>query len=240
MDDGLMAMLASAAREMHSQPTPETTIESAALLAVLDIEGCDEASVSIVHRRQEVDTPSASAPQARRADQLQYELDQGPCLDAIWEEPSVQIVDLAADPRWPDWGPRAVAETGFHSLLAVRLFTYEDTVGALNMYSLRLDGFTARDREIAEALAAQIAVAIRGAQSDSNLRKALSSRSKIGMCMGIVMERFDLSESQAFALLSKLATTEERRVVEIADYIILTRHVPDSVNVDVEGGTERR
>ena len=234
MNDALASMLATAAREMHAQPTPGTTIEAAAVLAVLDVHGCDEASVSIVRRGEQVDTPAASAPQARRADELQYELDQGPCLDAIWEEAIVRSVDLAADHRWVAWGPRVAAETGFNSLLAVRLFTNDNTVGALNMYSLRPDGFSAQDSEIASALSAQIAVAIRGAESDANLSRALSTRSRIGMSMGIIMERYELSESQAFALLSRLASMEERRVVDIADYIVLTRDMPASMDVDHE------
>jgi len=217
---------------MQAEPTPAATIEVAALLAVLDVDGCDEAGVSIVRQRRSVSTPSATGPQARRADELQYELDQGPCLDAIWDAPVVDCPDITADPRWPVWGERVAAETGLHSLLAVRLFTHEDTVGALNLYSLSPDAFTARDREVAVALAAHVAVAVRGAQIDENLRRALSTRSVIAMSMGIVMERHDLSESQAFRALTQLASQEERRVVDIAEYIVRTRELPPGLQLD--------
>jgi len=39
---------------------------------------------------------------AARADQLQYEANQGPCLDAIWEQDTFQIDDMTTEQRYPD------------------------------------------------------------------------------------------------------------------------------------------
>ena len=43
--------------------------------------------------------------------------------------------DLRAEDRWSRWGPRVTDELGFLSMTCVRLFTHEDRVGALNLFS---------------------------------------------------------------------------------------------------------
>jgi len=53
------------------------------------------ASVSLVLQRRRVETPVYSDDRALRADQLQYELGMGPCLDAVWEQDTFHIDDLA-------------------------------------------------------------------------------------------------------------------------------------------------
>jgi hypothetical protein len=67
----------------------------------------------------------SSDDRASRADQLQHELEQGPCLDAIWKQETFQIDDMTADERYPRWS-RAVAEqAGIRSSLSLQLFTDE-------------------------------------------------------------------------------------------------------------------
>ncbi|WP_409328854.1 GAF domain-containing protein [Trujillonella humicola] len=81
-------------------------------------------SVSVV-RRRDVETPAASDQRAVRADQLQYELGQGPCLDAISTQRTCAVEDLTADDRYPEWSRRAASETGIRSALSVNLFVDE-------------------------------------------------------------------------------------------------------------------
>jgi hypothetical protein len=70
-------------------------------LAVSNVEGCEAAGVSIVHARRQIDTPAATDEMAVTGDRLQYELQEGPCLDAVWEEETVYSPSLAYDSRWP-------------------------------------------------------------------------------------------------------------------------------------------
>ena len=77
---------------------------------------------------------------AAAADRLQLELGEGPCLDAVGQNPPtaqtermIVAVDLATEHRWPRWAPAATA-LGFRGVGAVRLFT-DRTVGSLNLYS---------------------------------------------------------------------------------------------------------
>ena len=77
---------------------------------------------------------------AAAADRLQLELGEGPCLDAVGQDPPtaqtermIVAVDLATEHRWPRWVP-GVTALGFRGVAAVRLFT-DRTLGSLNLYS---------------------------------------------------------------------------------------------------------
>jgi GAF domain-containing protein len=159
-------------------------------------------------------------------DRLQFELGEGPCLDAVWEEESVYVPDLLTDPRWPTWGPRVTQKTGARSILSFRLFTVQDTLGALNLYSTRTDGFTADDRTEGLALAAHIAIALAAAQRIDQLGAALDSRTVIAQACGIVMERYDIDAVRAFALLTRLSSTQNVKLRDIASEVVLTRVLP--------------
>ena len=57
-----------------------------------------------------METVAPTAPVVEQIDQLQYEFKEGTCFEATWEGETMRAPDLASDPRWPNWGPHAVAE----------------------------------------------------------------------------------------------------------------------------------
>src|SRR3954447_13970597 len=152
MDNELADRLAQAARTLSGEGDSKRTLEEAVRLAVEMIDGGDEVGVSVARKNRRVDTPVASDTCARLGDELQYELGEGPCLDAIWQHSLVHSPDLTAEPRWPRWAPAAVAATGMRSLLSFQLFTSGVTLGALNLYSRKRKAFTALDEHDGTAL----------------------------------------------------------------------------------------
>jgi GAF domain-containing protein len=159
-------------------------------------------------------------------DQLQYETGEGPCLSAIWEEETVYVPDLAHDPRWLHWGPRLAEKTGLRSSFSVRLFTIKDTLGALNMYSTTAAAFSAVDKAEGVAIAAHIAVAVAAAQNLEQYESALDSRTVIAQACGLVMERYDMDAVRAIALLTRLSTTQNVKLRDIAAELVHTRRLP--------------
>ena len=75
------------------------------LLATELIPNCDHAGISMVHRNRTIDTPAATDELVRRGDELQYALDEGPCLDAIWHYDTVISANLAEEERWTTGRP---------------------------------------------------------------------------------------------------------------------------------------
>ena len=111
-------------------PTLQTVVER----AVEVVPACDAASVTLRRRRNRTETVAASSDLARRADQLQYDLEEGPCLEAaVTGEPRLSNrLDNSED--WPRWGPRA-AEVGVNAILGIQLSTNDEVLGALNLYA---------------------------------------------------------------------------------------------------------
>lgn len=218
----------SAARELSNQDDLQTTYDAAVELAAREIDAADLAALTIVRsrRQREVFSPAATDPDASRADLLQYELDEGPCLEATWDHRVVHSPDLPGDSRWPSWGLEVATTLGLNSMLCFQLFTDHDTLGALNLYSRRGHAFGLDDRDLGAALAAHIAVATRAAQEKSSLQSALESRTTIGVAVGIVMERYQLSQARAFELLTRLSSTHEVKLRDIARAVVETGDVP--------------
>ena len=67
-------------------------------------------------------------------DQVQFDLDEGPCLDAVSERSTYQARDLVVDMQWPRFGI-AAQRAGVRSVLAIPLATEEIRALALYGYS---------------------------------------------------------------------------------------------------------
>jgi GAF domain-containing protein len=228
--------MAAAARELQDQHDPASTMKIAVALLVQNVEGCEAAGVSLVHTKRRIDTPAASDDLVVIGNRLQSEVGEGPCLDAIWEHETVYVPDLATDSRWPRWGPRLLEATGMRSVLSFRMFTTQDTLGALNMYASRADGFSTSDMTEGQALAAHIAIAVAAAQQIEQLEAALDSRTVISQACGMLMERFDMDAVRAFALLTRLSSSQNVKVRDIAARLVLTRRIPG--HDEVAAGSE--
>jgi hypothetical protein len=224
--DNLAENLADAARDLGSEDV-ERTLDKSVALAVELIEGCDGAALSLVIRGRGLKTPAFTDQWVASGDTLQYELGEGPCMDAAWQHEIVISDDLCDEQRWPTWGPRVVEELGARSMMCVQLFTTKTTLGALNMYSKQPNAFNEPgDRYEGLALAAHVAVALAAAQEIENLNVALDTRTTIGQAEGILMERFDLSPERAFDVLKRVSSHSNAKVHVVATELVRTRRLP--------------
>lgn len=221
----LSELMAQSARDLQGETDLGSTMQLAVDLAVRDVGGAHAATFTIAHRQPRVEVGAATDDAARRSEELQHELGEGPCLEAIWER-EVIISDLRREPRWPTWAARVAEETPFRSLLAAPAFVTADRVGTLNMYSREVGGFDAAGREYGVALASHVALAVRAAQQVEQLARALDSRTVIAQATGILMERSDLDPAQAFAVLARVASTLERKLRDVAEELVVTRRLP--------------
>lgn len=201
---------------------PSVMMEQAVQLALRQVAGADAATLSVVHRRGRVETAAASHDVARSADELQYELGEGPCLQAIEDDVVVRVGDVERDERWPAWSRAVVERTPYRSMQCHRLFTADDRVGALNLYGERPDAFERDDVEHGEALAAVVALAVHSAQKVAGLEAALDSRTVIGQATGMLMERFDIDAERGYALLTRISSHSNRKLRDLAVELVST------------------
>lgn len=171
------------------------------------------------------ETVGATHPDVSEADRVQYELREGPCVDAAVDSRLVISSDLENDARWPRWGPAAAA-LGFHSILSVELHGRGHRIGALNLYGKRGREFTVEDLELARIFAHQSGASLASARSEQGLREALATRTLIGQAQGILMERFDLNAEQAFGVLRRYSQTSNVKLREVVAEFVKTRELP--------------
>jgi GAF domain-containing protein len=218
--------LAAAARDLGSQDV-EDTLHKSVGLAVDLIDGCDAAGVTLVHRGQRLDTPAYTSNEVLRGDQLQYELQEGPCMDAVWDHEIVISPDLKNESRWPTWAPTVVTELGARSMMCIQLFADDTSLGALNMYATTVDAFSGDDtRHEGLALAAHIAVALAAAQKIEQLHLGMDRRTIIGQAQGILMERFDITADRAFTVLQRVSSTSNTKLHQVAVDLVTSRKIP--------------
>jgi GAF domain-containing protein len=221
--------LAAIARDLLNEPDVQHTLQRVVEAAAANLDGGLWVSVSLVKQRREVETPASSDDRATRADQLQYETGEGPCLDAIWQQETFRIDDMTTTEHYPKW-TRAVAEqTPIRSSLSLQLFTDEEqnSLGALNLYSPHPAAFDGGTRGEALAFAAQAAVALRSAQTEEHLRSAMETRTVIGQAQGILMERLKITAEQAFRVLSTLSQERNEKLRDVARRLAETGEIPD-------------
>jgi GAF domain-containing protein len=218
--DELAQDLAHLALILHEQPDVEQTAER--LLEYVQVKvRARHASVVLVQRGGRLESAAATDVLAATADRLQAETGDGPSHTVIHD---VTSVVGSADDRWPAWSPQA-NQLGIKSMLSVRLRTPTVTVGALNLYCRELDRFTAKDLAIAQVIADHAAVAVANARTESTLWQAVEARKLIGQAQGILMERFDLTDEQAFAVLRRYSQDTNTKLRDVAQRLIATRNL---------------
>jgi GAF domain-containing protein len=214
-------LLADAVREMAGEPSVELTLERLVQACVETVEHCDMAGVSILGHG-EIRTAAASDETLRKVDELQFELGEGPCHDALRSDATVASNDLAHDERWPTWGPAVESYVGMRSVLSYRLATNQEALGALNLYAAGVAAFTHEDLFEGEMLAAHTAVVLASTLKEEQLHRALESRTVIGQATGILIERFGLDSDRAFAVMRRVSQNHNIKLSTLARHLVET------------------
>ena len=104
-------------------------------------------------------TVACSDPVAARVDEVQYELDDGPCLHAMRDGHMVRIDDTTDQAGWPEFEAQAASQ-GIRSCLALPLNADGKPVGALNLYAREAAAFGPAQAQRAEDFAANASGAL--------------------------------------------------------------------------------
>jgi GAF domain-containing protein len=171
-------------------------------------------------------TVASSDSLASQVDELQYGLDQGPCLSALRTGQIVRIDDLAADLRWHGYAARALAH-GVRSSLSFPLGSPGSLAGALNLYSREAGFFGEIQARQAEGFAQNASVAVgiaarmaHQAVLTEQLRTSLASRSVIDQALGIIMAEQRCSPADAFAVLRGASQNRNIKLRQVAEDIV--------------------
>ena len=211
------ARLARLVAEFGEQTTAAAVMDRIVASAATQIPGAEDAGITLVERGR-VSTPAATSELVLRVDEIQYETREGPCLSVLGDEPLIQVDDLLEDTRWPRFSPQ-VAALGVRSMLSFHLQAQRRVLGALNLYATQPGAFNAQSDAFGMVLSAHAAVVLALITKVDNLSIAVQSRDVIGQAKGILMERYRLTDQQAFDLLVSASQATNTRVHEVATHL---------------------
>jgi hypothetical protein len=218
-DDRLLGTLSRLSQSL----TPgdlDHTLERITAAAVEVLPGVHYASITVKHDDGRLETAAPTDDFLLGLDIAQYDLQEGPCYDAAVDELYVSAPHLTADERFPRYAALAV-KAGVRAQAGIRLFDTPrpSARGALNLYSRDVGSFT--DIGVMGLLFAhQSAVALDYAREIDNLQEAVKTRQAVGRAVGIVMERYGMSEERAFAFLARVSQTRNVKLRYVAAELV--------------------
>jgi GAF domain-containing protein len=217
--------IADVARSLYdsAQDADEPVAHQVVDYAVGEIPGAQYAGITLATSLRHVETPAATHEYPVLLDTFQQRHFEGPCLSAAWHEHTVRVENLETDDRWPDYRRDALNGTPIRSILSFRLFTSEQTIGALNVYADDPQAFDDESEDIGYALATHAALAWDTERREGQFRSALASRDVIGQAKGMLMERFGVDAVRAFELLKKISQDTNTRLADVANQVVATR-----------------
>jgi GAF domain-containing protein len=157
---------------------------------------------------------------------LQIELDEGPCLMAYRTGEIVIAADLAADERFPAFGPKAVA-CGMRAVHSFPMALDGTTIGALNLYAAEAGGPEGEQAAAGQTFA-DVATAFLVHARDlqqreiftDDLQRALSSRVVVEQAKGYVAAKRAITPTAAFELLRRYARDHRVKVQVVARGVV--------------------
>jgi GAF domain-containing protein len=217
--------LAALGQFVVSERSLQESLQRVAELSTRAVYGADGAGVTWVVSGNPT-TVTAAGDLVRRIDEIQWSLDEGPCLQAYRTQQIVLVESLEVEDRWPRFTPAALSH-GLRALVAVPLTAHGARLGALNLYGLQPWAFDSTSAATATLFAEQAAIVLANAsaftraQSNAlNLDEALRSRAVIDMAKGIVMARLGCDPDAAFDYLRQTSQTQHRKLRDVAEELV--------------------
>jgi GAF domain-containing protein len=231
----LAEALTEAAKTINSPPSLEETLDAVVRATVQTVPGFNHVGISVIDRDGVIETKAGTDQLVWTLDRLQYDLDEGPCVQAIRSDVDdragdIVVVDFARhEQRWPDYIASAV-KVGIRSQLAIKLHGDGRSLGGLNLYSTESDTVEDEAVQAARMFAAHAAIALGHAFNRHHLKEALTSRQVIGQATGVIMQRYQIDDRRAFDFLVRASATTETKLRDVA------RQVVDDANATFSPG----
>jgi ANTAR domain len=222
----VIAALRSAAEEMargSNLRDVDSVLDNIVVHAVETVPGADAGGITVAEDAK-IESSHTTAHAIGELDQLQTELNEGPCIEAATNPPSSGVVvidDLAGDdaqlcPRYA----KAAVDAGYRSMCSTQLAAgHAGYRAALNLYSATPAAFTTEAQLVAALFGAQAAVLLYGSETAAHLTRAIDSRDVIGRAKGVLIERFGVDDSEAFQMLVKSSQDTNLKLVKVAGWL---------------------
>jgi hypothetical protein len=185
------------------------------------------ASISTLGPFLAAETVSATDPRAERVDELQFDLGEGPCWDAVATRQPVLEPDLVSrtDTPWPAFSA-AVATENIRALFAFPLLLGPLDIGAIDLYSTDPLTLTLAQQKQMLALSAITSRIVLGhaiQASETAGETSTLSRREIHQATGMVLAQLGTTAADAYLIIQARAFAEDRPMQEVANDIVERR-----------------
>jgi transcriptional regulator with GAF, ATPase, and Fis domain len=228
--DELAGVFARMSGILLTEQTVESALRLTTSLAGDTLAGSTGSGVTLMSAEGGRITSAATDSTVERLDSIQYEVDEGPCLDAWRDCAVVRSDDLSVEKRWPAWSSRASA-LGARSVLSVGLCIDDAPLGAIKVYSDTVDTYDEASEDLLHRFAAQAAIFVSNMQTvqaaknlSGGLRETLMGRDAIAIARGVVMARKALDADSGYRHLMDLSRRARIPIRELAERIISEPH----------------
>ena len=209
--------MAALARTLSTVDGLDPLLQTVVQTAVESVPGADYAGISQARGRKIMEPHISTDDIVDRINLAQTQAGHGPCLEAIFntEAGVVRMDDVADETRWPAFAKLA-AELGIASGLSFRLYAGNHVTGSLSLWSRQPSAFDTESEVMGELFATHAGIALRNAANDYDFGEALRNRDVIGQAKGLLVERFKITEQQAFKMLVDFSQREHVKLREVA------------------------
>ena len=175
---------------------------------VIQILGVDGAGVSVVDEDSKLRPVTVPNELTRELESVEEAHQQGPCIDAF-HQGAVVVVDQLRDQahQWPDWC-RVALDLGVHAVVGIPLRVHDESLGAMNIYSLKAREWRKGEIRVARVLCDMAASYVANAsaldqaqRTAEQLQEALESRIIIEQAKGVLAAEQRITVEEAFVVL---------------------------------------
>jgi hypothetical protein len=175
------------------------------------------------------ETVCASDEQAARLDEIQLDLGEGPCWEAVATRRPVLEPDVAgsAGATWP-LARQAMHESGLGAVFAFPLIVAGLSLGAVDLYSRtardisdqQVSDATRLTRIVARQVLRRALLAADGAQEDRASWEGRFSRREVHQATGMVVAQMEIPPADALLVLRGHAFATGRTVRDVAEDVV--------------------
>ena len=166
---------------------------------------------------------SATSPRAESAEQLEVDLEEGPCTESIKTGQQVLVPDMrGTEDRYPRFTPMAL-DAGIRSVHALPIGDPDHLLGSLNVVAgepITLPQSQLRTADLLVDVTVSYLVSIRAHEQANELagqlQRALDSRVVIEQAKGIVAGRHGMDLAEAFERIRSHARSRGERVQDVS------------------------
>ncbi|GAA1841524.1 ANTAR domain-containing protein [Microlunatus capsulatus] len=160
------------------------------------------------------------------ADQVEFDTEAGPCVEALRHGVDTGLVDPRVDDRWPAWAA-VTSMLGFQAAAGIPAVLSPGQWIALNLYAPDPDGLAGdrldRARLFTQEVARTVPTVLRlteQVQLAEHLQEALANRSTIDQALGVLMAQNRCSRDEAFGILRRASQHRNLKLREVAAAVI--------------------